>query len=96
MQIAYKNAERTADRRVFLRDIKPGQLDAVHNAGFTWNKSKKYFEGIPSLFMLEALSQLVRLPASLENLKAQLKENQESNHRQTNQNNIAKSKENRK
>lgn len=78
MQIAYKNAERTADRRVFLRDIKPGQLDAVHNAGFTWNKSKKYFEGIPSLFMLEALSQLVRLPASLENLKAQLKENQES------------------
>lgn len=78
MQIAFKNSERDIDRRVYIRNIEQSQLESIHDAGLTWNKSKKFFEGIPSVFMLEALAKMVVLPPALQALKNELEENQKS------------------
>ena len=78
MQVAYKRAEQPSERRVYLKDVSEKQLSRVRGAGFSWNKQSKLWEGCPSVFMLEALSQMIRLPASLLALKTELDASQQA------------------
>lgn len=78
MQVAYKRAEQASERRVYLKDVSEKQLSRVRGAGFSWNKKSKLWEGCPSVFMLEALSQMIRLPASLLALKTELDNSQQA------------------
>lgn len=78
MQVAYKRAEQPSERRVYLKDVSEKQLSRVRGAGFSWNKQSKLWEGCPSVFMLDALSQMIKLPSSLLALKTELDASQQA------------------
>lgn len=77
MQIAYIPAENPSDRRILIKNITSEQYDTIRSAGFKWIKKDQYFEGMPSLFTLRILAEMVRLPPELQSLKNELEGNAE-------------------
>lgn len=72
MQIAYKDATECKDRRIYLKGIAPNETDLYKQMGFSYNRSLKVFEALPSLGTITELSKCIRLPDALVTLKNEL------------------------